>query len=311
MALDKKLNLYGGILLAISIVSFIITFVLFSSHSLISVAFIAGLVFFVLHQIASWWILYQFAITRRRMGNRLHMYNKWAVGITAGFGFVYLLVIQLIDLSFSEQFKPVFTVITIILMALYIFVQENNTNNFYYFNLHKKTKQSKKSLNQSIGFLTTWMYINILWLSISIDKPLTVVVFVFVLLMLTQNGLAYTTYGQSKYWNFTYEILFVVTFITLSLSTGFLVLKVLGFVLGLLFVVRQWIDLEYSKMSKLTGVAASIVCGIVYFLNPFGVDFKVMDLSSILPIVGLGFLTVFAIAYVVHEPKFMHKLMKN
>jgi hypothetical protein len=160
MALNKKLTIYGGILLAISIVSFIVTFILLSSKSIISIAFFAGLIFFILHQVASWWIIYQFAITRKRMGNRLHMYNKLAVGISAGFGFIYLVLVQLVDLSFNEQLTPVFTVISLILMALYIFLQENNTNNFYYFNLHKKTNQSKKSLNQSIGFLTTWMYIN-------------------------------------------------------------------------------------------------------------------------------------------------------
>lgn len=311
MALDKKLTIYGGILLAISIVSFIITFILFSSHSLISLAFFGGLIFFILHQIASWWILYQFAITRRRMGNRLHMYNKWSVFITAGFGFVYLVLVQFIDLSFNEQLSPVFTVISLVLMAVYIFVQENNTNNFYYFNLHKKTNQSKKSLNQSVGILTTWMYINIIWLAISIDKPLTVFVFVFLILMLTQNGLAYTTYGQSKYWNFTYEMLYVVAFITVSLSTGFIVLKVLGFLLGLAFVIRQWLDLEYSKFSKIAGIAAAIVVGVFFFVNPFGIEFEIMDISGIIPVVSCGFIVVLALAYVVHEPRFMHKLMKK
>lgn len=245
------------------------------------------------------------------MGNRLHMYNKWAVGIAAAFGFVYLVLIQLIDLSFSEQFSPVVTIVSLVLMAVYIFVQENNTNNFYYFNLHKKTKQSKKSLNQTLGILTTWIYINIIWLSISIDQPLTVFVFVFLILMLTQNGLAYTTYGQSKYWNFTYEILFIVVFIAMSLSTGFIVLKVLGFVLGLAFVLKQWLDLNYSKLSKISGVVTAIVAGIFFFINPFGIDFMVMNISSIIPYVACGFIIVFAIAYIVQEPKFIHKLMKN
>jgi len=311
MALQKKLIIYGSVLLAISLITYTFMFLFISNQSLVSVSYLVGAVLFTLHQIASWWILYQFAITRKQMSNRLHIFNKAGIFITVGFGMSYLILVRIIGLNLQESSTRVSAYISIILMLFFIFVQENNTNNFINLNLHKKTNQSKKSLNQNIGFGTTWILINIIWFSIGLQLPLTAFVFMFILLMLIQNSLAYTTYGQSKYWNTTYEVLFLIYFIVVALELNMMISLVSGYFWGLVFMMRLWKGLGYNRLSQLVGIVIFAATGIIMIVNPFELAYTTMNTSSITPYVMMSFVLAFIIAFVTQEPKFIKKLMKK
>lgn len=311
MELQKKLYLYASLMLAVSVVGFSIIFFLFSGKSIVSLSFIFGLVFMSLHQVASWYILYQFVITRKRMGNKIHLFNKISVGIAAGFGVIYLVFIQFIGLPMTENVKTWITFLVAILIPVFIFFQENNTNNYVSFDFHKKTNQTKKSLNQSIGFITTWMYINILWFSIGFHMQLNVFVFIFLILLLIQNGLAYTTYGQSRYWNFTYELVYLVFILAIALTLKMQILYTLAILLGIAFVYRQWMDLEYSPQSRIVGGLLFIGLAVGTLVNPLNIYYMDYSVSKLVPFVGLGYGCVFMVAYIINNPRFIKKLMKK
>lgn len=308
MEANKQLWIMGSVFLIMSSLLFVIGFIFVSETSLLSVAFIAGLILFLGHQGFMWWILYQFAITKKRMSNKLHLLNKVALGGSVGFMSVYLILIPFIHRSISESLNPISTIIIIILMVSIIIYQENNTNNFFTWNLHKRTNQTKKEFNQSIGFVMAWMVINLIWLSIAFYIPLTIFTFMYLFLLVLQSSLTYTTYGQSKYWNFAYEAVLLIQLFVISLHFDVLLLYILStlFISG--FMLRQWVELEYKRTSKIIGIVLYITLSLLLYINPMQLDFLGSDPSNLIgyPLLMSG--SVFLILFMVDNPKFYEKI---
>ena len=129
--------------------------------------------------------------------------------------------------------------------------------------------------------------------------------------MLIQNGLAYTTYGQSRYWNFTYEIVYLVFILAIALTLKLNILYSLGILLGIVFVYRQWMDLEYSTQSRIIGGLVFIGLAVGTLINPLNIYYTDYSVSNLVPFVGLGFGCVFMVAYIINNPRFIKKLMKK
>jgi len=305
---NKRLWIVGILCLSISSMIYLVGFLFISKVSLISVAFILGLLLFLAHQGFMWWILYQFAITRKRMSNKLHLLNKIGMAGNFGFLFLYLVLIPFIDMEINESLNP-FSTILVILIALWIIAyQENNTNNFITLNFHKKIKQSKKEFNQWVGFGISWITINVIWLSIAFYSPLNLFVLIYVLLLILQSSLTYTTYGQSKYWNFAYEAVLLTQLFVSALYFDNLIVYVVSSILGLGFVFRQWYDLAYKPISKIVGIIVYSVFSVLLYINPLQWNFIEKDPSKLIqfPFFIVG--SVFLIIYVLDNPKFYEKI---
>jgi hypothetical protein len=143
------------------------------------------------------------------------------------------------------------------------------------------------------------------------NTPLNMFIFLFISLLLIQNGLSYTTYGQSKYWNFTHEMVYVVFILVLGLNVNMIAVTILGLVLAILLVVRQWINQEYSKLSKVIGSIVLALASLSTVINPLNIDYTQKSASSLVPYVGLSFVLIFIIVYIVQNPRFVKKLMKK
>jgi len=305
---NKRLWIVGILFLIMSSVMYVIGFLFISKVSLISVAFILGLLLFLAHQGFMWWILYQFAITRKRMSNKLHFLNKIGMAGTFGFVFLYLVLIPFIDREINESLNP-FSSSLVVLIAIWIIAyQENNTHNFITMNVHKKIKQSKKEFNQWVGFGVSWMTINVLWLSIAFDSPLNLFVLVYILLLVLQSSLTYTTYGQSKYWNFTYEAVLLTQLFVTGLYFDNLIVYSVSSLLGLGFVFRQWYELEYKPMSKIIGIIVYSGLASLVYMNPLHWNLSGKDPSMLIqfPFFVVG--SVFLVIYLLDNPKFYEKI---
>lgn len=315
MDLNKKLITRGAVLLGISVIVYTIGFLVFNNHvkelNLVWVFFILMLVFMCLHQIGAGWVLYQFAVTRKKMSNKIHLFNRISVGVSLGFTGVFLVMVQWAKLPLNDSAGLVMNALVLILMAGYVFIQENNTNNFVYFNFHKKLKISKKEYNQIVGFLTNWIAINIIWLSFAFGLRLPLMLLLYCLLILIQNSLSYTTYGQSKYWNFSYEVILIGHIGALGLVSGKLIVLIIGLIIGGLFILRQWREMEYKAVAYVAGLLIYVFGALVLIINPFGMKLAKEWISDGLPMVFSVILLTFAIAYFINNPKFLAGLNKK
>ncbi len=318
MDFQKKLRKQGIIMLSISILSAILLFVLWGKSKMDHPwgwwLLIIGLIPFVGQQVGTWIILYRFAVTRKRMSNKLHMFNKVSALITLVMSTLMVLMAKLYHVPITDGSEIFKGLLVLVLLGLYIFYQENNTNNYLVLDIYKKFSQSKKEYNQMIGFLTGWMGVNVLWLTLFAGISLNFLTFFYIVLILVQNALSYTTYGQSKQWNFTYEIIGVGHLISLGFAASSIVIVLVGLVVGILLCIRQWVSNEYSLGAKLVGVLIYLGLGVTMVLSSSLVmeDFLLLDgslsVTEIIPYVFILFLITFSLTFVVNEPRFLKNL---
>lgn len=306
-------------MLTISLILMVILFFIFGKSS---TDFLGGWLLLILvfvgmtvHLAGTWWVLYQFAITRKRMSNKLHLFNRVSVIVSLVLSAVYLGFGLLLGLEPSDDVRLLEGIVAIVLMGLYIFYQENNTNNFLVVNLHMKMKVSKKEYNQMIGFLIGWIGASLLWLLMAAGLDISFMSFFYIVLILVQNGLSYTTYGQSKQWNFTYEVVLISHLIGMGLAGDYIILTVIGLVMGLVLCFRQWITNAYSTGARIVGFLLYLAVAVVFVLKHnvmAEVAIPLLDAGSgltesMLAGVMLFFLT-FAVAFVIKEPTFLKGL---
>lgn len=308
MEANKQLWILGIAFLVMSSILFIVGYLFTGSVGIVSIAFFIQILMFLMHQAFMWWILYQFAITNKRMSNKLHFLNKVALGGSAGFLFLYLVIAPLSQVPIKETISPISSVLVILIMAIVIVYQENNTNNFFVLNLHKKVNQTKKELNQMISFLMAWITINLLWLSLAFHLSLNIFTFMYLLLLVLQSSLTYTTYGQSKYWNFTYETVVLLQLFVLGLYYRQWIVLVAATLLGGAFLVRQWYDLEYKKSSKIIGVIVYLIVTVLMIVRQFLWMSIYGEPSRLLLFPLFILIFVFSLIYMINDPKFYQKI---
>jgi hypothetical protein len=310
MILKNKLSLLGIIIAVTSLVIYLFLHV-FIIEKMGIVLFIIGMIAIVVHQLATWWIFYRFAITRQRMKNRLQFMHQVALGVTFGFSFIYLVSNAFLGKPLHEETKGWHTLVLLVLIGIYILYQENNTHNLFSFNLHKKVNQTKKAVNQYIGFGLNWLLINILWNALGIGGGLPVFAFIYVFLMLLQNSLNYTTLGQSKYWNFTYEAIILIHLYTVGMQNGWIWMIVISGFLGIALFLRHWNWLHYKKYSMAIGVSLMVVLNAMFILKILDGQYLQDSLSGLIPIPFNLYLIILAIVYIINEPSFYKRLSKQ
>lgn len=310
MILKNKLSLLGIVIAVTSLVIYLFLHV-FIIEKMGIVLFIVGMIAIVGHQVATWWIFYRFAITRQRMKNRLQFMHQVALGVTFGFSFIYLLANAFLGRHLHEDTKGWHTLVLLVLIGIYILYQENNTHNLFSFNLHKKVNQTKKAVNQYIGFGLNWLLINILWNALGIGGGLPIFAFIYVFLMLVQNSLNYTTLGQSKYWNFTYEAIVLIHLYSVGLQNGWIWMIVISGFLGLALFLRHWNWLHYKKYSMAIGVLLMVILNAMFILKILDGQYRQDPLSELIPIPFNLYLIILAIVYIINEPSFYKRLSKQ
>lgn len=307
MLLKNKLSLLGIVISVSSLIIYLLLHVL-ALKDMGLLLFIFGAVALVSHQTTIWWIFYRFAVTRQRMKNRLQFMHQVALGVTFGFTFLYIGVNVLWGMGLYEKTDDWQTLLIVLLMVVYILYQENNTHNLISLNLHKKVNQSKKAMNQYIGFALNWLMINILWNSIGLSKGLPVFAFIYVFLILVQNSLNYTTLGQSRYWNFTYEVVLLIHLYCVAIQNEWMALFAVTVVLSIVLFLRQWRWLNYKRRSKIIGVCMIVFANsILVFMMRDGLFFQ-ESLSYLIPFPFILYLIILAIVYIINEPSFYKRL---
>ncbi len=318
MDFQKKLRKQGIIMFSISIIAAILLFAVWGkskmNHPWGWWLLIIGLIPFIGQQVGTWIILYRFAVTRKRMSNKLHLFNRISALITIILSSLMVLMAKLYDVPITDSSNIFRGLLVLVLLGLYIFYQENNTNNLIVLNLYKKLKQSKKEYNQMIGFLTGWTGVNLLWLTLFAGISLNFMTFFYIVLILIQNALSYTTYGQSKQWNFTYEIIGVGHLVSLGFSSSSIVIIVIGLSVGLILCIRQWIGNGYLLRAKLSGIFIYIVLGSTMVLSStvlmknWVLIQGSLNVTEIIPYVFILFLVTFSLTFVINEPRFLKNL---
>jgi len=319
MDLQKKLRIQGIVMLSFSLVTTMVFFLVFGRGvtDLLGGWFLLILVVLamVIHLGGSWWILYQFAITRKRMSNKLHLFNRVSVIITLVMCALYLVFGIIFDMKFSDDVRLIEGMIGIAVLVLYVFYQENNTNNFVVINLNKKLEISRKEYNQLIGFLTGWIGATVLWVLMAAGISINFITFFYITLILVQNGLSYTTYGQSRQWNFTYEIIAIGYILSFGIAGGYIILTIIGLMLGLLHCLRQWKSSKYKIVSRVIGSAIYLLMsGFILLNNSVFKDISIewlqvgTGVSECMLVSLIMFLVTFSVAFVVNEPTFLKGL---
>lgn len=264
---------------------------------------IAALVYLV-HLSASMYFLYRFSISGQRMSSKLLVLNKFFVAANMVGVFVFLVlsiisgsfILKHIEMASSAPIQYVLILIT----GIYILYQENNTWNF----LPTKKWMSifgpynKKNLNQIVGILLMYFFTGLLWLLPMFGISLPVMSFAMLFLILIQNSLAYTTFGQNRYWNFTFEFTLLLNLSMILNQYHHLLFILVLLLINGIFCYRQWIQMEYKKMSKLIGTFVTIILfSVVYF---FVLPLSLNHSAFLLFFCGI-YLTIFAIAFIIEK----------
>jgi len=126
-----------------------------------------------------------------------------------------------------------------------------------------------------------------------------------------QNSLSYTTFGQSKYWNLTYELVLVGHVGAIGLITSNITITIVGAILGLLLFLRQWKEANYKFLSQLVGSGIFVAMYVMMLLNLFKLDYETMMITEGLLMVMCIFLLTFIGSYLVVKPDFISALNKK
>lgn len=304
----KKTWIIIGIIIGIiSAGSFLLTAFLLEGLTewvLIIIAFV-GL---SLHQAGNYLILYQFAISKQRMSNRLHVYNKLLIMVMSICGIIYGIMLKLMTQGLSENPSGLISLIFIVLMILNIIYQENNTTKFIKKPLIKIKYNQRRSFNQYFGVLSAALAIMMIWINLVSQVKIDAAIYLFLFLYLVQTGLSYTTYGQSRYWNFTYEVLMSVYVLSIGFNRENFIIIMLGIVLCILLSLRQWKEREYKSYSIIFGVGLYLgVILLAWFTEIFVNKYFSGTLFFSLVILMISYILTF----LVNDPKFHKRFFKS
>lgn len=266
-----------------------------------------AMIFYFLHLGASMYFLYRFSISGQRMSSKLQVLNKFFVAANVS-GFFVFLLLALVGNSYlivevDQAMETPIQFVFLLILGGYILYQENNTWSFLPTKkiMARFGSYNKKNLNQMVGIFVMYFFISSLWLFPMFTIALPVLTFMSISFIILQNSLAYTTFGQNRYWNFVFEITIL---LNLSIMTSryhnpiFLLMMIF---LHSLFFYRQWKIMEYKKNSIGIGTAFSIVlCSFMYFYV-LPMDWNHSNFIALF--LGM-YLTIFTLAYIIDKQSF-------
>ncbi|MBN2221316.1 MAG: hypothetical protein JW708_03850 [Vallitaleaceae bacterium] len=307
MNMKMKLRILLGSLAAFSLVlvSFAMVISLLKDKNIILQGL--GSFFYILHLAASMYFLYRFSISGQRMSSKLLVLNKFFVAANMG-GFFLFLFLSLFGSSYiisnvNQAMEAPVQIFFLIVIAAYIIYQENNTWNFLPTKkiMARFGSYNKKNVNQMVGIIMMYLFISALWLFPMFGIALPVLIFMSLCFIIIQNSLAYTTFGQNRYWNFTFEITFLLNLSILTNRYDHPAVILLVMLIHSLFFYRQWKMVEYKKISMRIGIVFAVVfSGIIYFvLLP-----QEWNHSNFIALFSGMYLTIFAIPFIIEKQSF-------
>lgn len=299
--MSKKWSIIGlGLWIVSSIAMGILAFVVFPVYKPMQIIMLY--VFMLLHQLGNGFILYRFAVTKHRMSNKLHVYNKLMMIITVSAIILHIFAMNIISDGYLREESWVTVLIFGIIMLLNIIYQENNTSAFLKKVPFKIQNSNKRNFNQLFSLYTSELAIIILWVGMVTNQLLSPLTAAFLFLYVIQTSLSYTTYGQSKYWNVTYELLFVVYIIAYSIQSELLITFILGVAISAIIGFR--ITDSFNRISRFVGLVLHIgLVPLAYFVHLESVS----QTNAMRLAIG-GMAIIYLIVFIIDRPKFIKKL---
>lgn len=246
-------------------------------------------VLFGLHLAFNIWVLYYYIYSRKKVKNKLHLYNKLTLVANGVFLFCYIGLLHWLKIGISENYNQIESITVSLVMLINIIIQENNTFNFIDWGKNLPKLSNNGIWTAYASFRNTYLLIFGLWIFPVLGYSISVYSLLFLSLLLNQRSLAFTTFAQNKYWNFIYEFVLVSFLMANAYLTGHIIWYACALMAGLVFIVKVGLEqrekrLRYTLAKSIKGVAydeflksernyriSSIVAtGIGYFLLVIG-----------------------------------------
>jgi hypothetical protein len=248
-------------------------------------------IFYVLHQITLWSLIY-YAQTRVKTYTKgLHPVNVWVLGVNAFFILLHFVQTQIWYDGLAPDVSIFSSQGSVILMLVAILLMENQRRGLF---LGKKVSFAKRIgsfARKYHGYLFAWATVYTFWYHPMENTPGHLVGFLYMFLLLLQGSLFLTRIHLNKWWTLTQEVAVGVHGTLVAIFQGQGLWPMFAFGFAGIFILTQMHGLGWSRLVRWL-VAGFYIAAALFVYSGRGW----VQLNEIIRIPVIEYLLVFVMA---------------
>lgn len=211
--------------------------------------------FYALHQVAFWGLIYYAQTRVGRYTKGLHRVNVWALGMNAGFILLHFIQTHIWYDGLAQDVSIWSSQFSVVLMLVFILLMENKRRGLFFGKKAPLSKSATQWMRKYHGYIFAWAAVYTFWYHPMSDTMGHLIGFFYMFLIMLQGSLFLTRIHLNRYWMLTQEVLvlFHGTLVAVEQGNNMWPMFFFGF-LGI-FVITQVHGLGWPNWARWASVA--------------------------------------------------------
>ncbi len=253
--------------------------------------------FYALHQIALWTLIFYAQTRVRKYSAGLHPVNLAALGINAFFILLHFIQTQIWYDGLAQDVSIFSSQGSVILMLVAILLMENQRRGLFFGKKVSFSRQIGAFARKYHGYLFAWATVYTFWYHPMENTPGHLVGFLYMFLLLLQGSLFLTRMHVNKWWTLVQEVAVGVHGTLVAIFQGNGIWPMFAFGFAGIFVITQMHGLGWSRGLRGVVLGLYVIAALAVYSSRGW-----MQLNEIIRIPMIEYLAMFLIAGLIALP---------
>lgn len=195
--------------------------------------------FYLLHQVAIWWLIFAAQRRRQRYGAKLHWFNYTALVVNAIFIALHVVQTQFWYDGLAQDVSIWSSQWSVILLLVLVLMMENPRRGLFFGYRAPLAQRAVDFVRKYHGYYFAWATIYTFWYHPTEATSGHLIGFFYMFLLLLQGSLFYTPVHLNRYWTFTLEALVLIHGVLVAVMNANNLWPMFGFGFAGLLIVTQ------------------------------------------------------------------------
>lgn len=267
--------------------------------------------FYGLHQIVSWWLIYKMSQDKRPYSHTLSKWN-WAMLGTHGLFMIAHLVQTHIWYDGLAQDTPIWSSQgAVILMLVMIFILVNNKRGLFFGKPLPIPRVVTRAVDKSHGYIFMWALVFTFWYHPMEFTQGHLIGFFYMFLLMIQSSMANTKVHVNLIWIMVLEVLVLAHGTLVAITQGNDMWPMFAFGFGFIFVVTQIYNLKLKKKWNVLIQCGYIAAVLLIYVGGYGSNKTIADINEIFRIPVIEYGLVFLLIALIWMPATLRKKLQK
>lgn len=251
-------------------------------------------VFYALHQISFWGLIFYAQRHSYKYSTRLHKLNIIALGLNAFFILLHLIQTQILYDGLAQDVSIWSSQASVVVLLVWVLLMENSRRGLLFGKKVKFSNQINRFTRTYHGYLFAWAIVFTFWYHPMEGTSGHLIGFFYMFLLMLQGSLIFTRVHLNRWWNVTLEVLVLVHGSLVAIMTGNDLWPMFAFGFAGIFVITQMHGLGLKLWSRAL-ILIAFVISVLFVYSDRGWA----QLNEIIRIPLIEYLAVFLLAGII------------